>query len=294
MDCVSKKVKIAALVTNTAKDGKFEHFTKIYELIKAHGAEVRVPMRYKERLGDNYDVSYYYEPELYHGADAAIILGGDGTILKAAPGAIAYGTPILGVNLGRVGYMAEIGKDETELIGRLFEGRYSISERMTLRVCVEENGIRETVYENALNDAVLHSALIGRVQGLRIYSGGMLVSDHRGDGLIITTPTGSTAYSMSAGGPVLDPSLECMCITPVCSLSPAARAMVFSADREIEIENAHDNTVGVFLSCDGFEGITVSKDAKIIISRAEKKAKLISMGNEEFFNVLRKKLMSAM
>ena len=294
MEFISKKVKTVALVTNTAKDPEFEHFGSIYDLVRSYGAEIVAPMRYKGQLPDAYDVVFIDEPELYKDADAAIILGGDGTILKAASGAISYGCPILGVNFGRVGYMAEVGKSDIDIIGRLFEGRYSISERMTLRVCVEENGCRHVVYENALNDAVLHSSRIGRVQGLRIYSGGMFVAEHRGDGLIISTPTGSTAYSMSAGGPVLDPSLECMCITPVCSLSPAARAMVFSADRELEIENSRDNADGIYLSCDGFGGVILSKRARIIISRSDKKAKLISMGNEEFFNVLRKKLTSAM
>ena len=294
MDCISKKVKVAVLITNTSKDRTFEHFTKIYRLIKEHGASVRVPDIYREYLSSEYDVEYLCEEELYCGADAAIVLGGDGTMLKAATGAVSHGTPILGVNLGRVGYMAEIGKDETELIGRLFEGRYSVSERMTLRVCVEEDGERRCVCEHALNDAVVRSSLVARVQGLRICSGGITVADHRGDGLIISTPTGSTAYSMSAGGPVLDPSLECLCLTPICSLSPAARSMVFSADSEITIENAHDNTMGMYLNCDGFDGIVLSERAKVIISRADIKAKLISMGGEEFFNVLRKKLTSAM
>ncbi len=294
MDCISKKVKTAVLVTNTVKDRELEHFKKIYELIKDNGAVVRVPILYKEMLGERFDVTFCEESQLYREADAAVVLGGDGTILKAASGAIAEDCPILGVNLGRIGYMAEIGKDETEQIKRLFEGRYKISERMTLHVSVEDGEMCRTVCENALNDAVLRPASMGRVQALNVYSDGVRVSEHRGDGLIVSTPTGSTAYSMSAGGPVFDPSLECMCVTPVCSLSPAARPIVFSAECEIEIENADENAGGVFLSCDGNEGMIVDKHARIIVRRAQKKAKLISMGNEEFFNVLRKKIMSAM
>ncbi len=294
MHCISKKVECAVLVTNTAKDGRFEHFKKIYELVRSYGAEIRVPCAYRDQLGDGYDVRYLDDEKLYDGADAAIILGGDGTILKSAPYAVSCGTPILGVNLGRVGYMADVGWADSDAIGRLFEGRYFISERMTMRVSVETDGERVCVYENALNDAVVHSSAIGRVHGVRIYSGGVLVAEHRGDGVIISTPTGSTAYSMSAGGPVLDPSLECICVTPVCSLSPAARSMVFSADSELEIETAPDNRVGVHLSCDGFDGREISSNTRIIISRADKKAKLISMDNVEFFNVLHNKIMSAM
>lgn len=294
MDCISKKVKDAVLITNTAKDKDFGLYKKVLEIICSNGARVRTPKIYEGEVDDPRIEFFDYE-ELFGGADAAIVLGGDGTILKAAAaGAIEDGCPLLGVNLGRIGYMAEIGKDETELIGRIFEGKYRISERMTLRICVEQGGIRRTVYKNALNDAVLHSDGIGKVLGINVFSRGTLVAEHRGDGLIISTPTGSTAYSLSAGGPVLDPSLECLCITPVCSLSPASRSMVFSADSEIEIEAVHDNRGGIFLSCDGNKGITLSSDARIIISRSEQKAKLISVGNEEFFNVLRKKITSAM
>lgn len=293
MDCISKKVKDAVLITNTAKDKDFELYKKVLEIICSNGASVRTPKIYEGDVTDPRVIFMDYE-DLFRGADAAIVLGGDGTILKAAPGAIAEGCPLLGVNLGRIGYMAEIGKDETELIGRIFEGRYKISERMTLRIFVEEDGVRRTVYENALNDAVLHSDGIGRVLGINVFSGGVLVAEHRGDGLIISTPTGSTAYSLSAGGPVLDPSLECLCMTPVCSLSPASRSMVFSADSEIEIETVHDNRGGMFLSCDGKQGITLPSRARIIISPSDRKAKLISVGNEEFFSVLRKKIMSAM
>ena len=293
MDCISKKVKCTVLVTNTSKDADFARFIKVYELIRSYGAEVRAPASYREALSDKYDVVFLSESELYEGADAAIILGGDGTILKAAPDAIRCGTPILGINLGRVGYMADVGWADIGVIGRLFEGRYFVSERTTLRVCLEQNGSRRCIYENALNDAVVHSASIGRVHGVHIYLGGKLVASHRGDGVIITTPTGSTAYSMSAGGPVLDPNLECVCVTPMLSLSPAARPIVFSADSELRIENMPDNRVGVYLCCDGFDGIEVSNDTSIIISRAEKKAKLISMDNEEFFNVLHNKIMSA-
>lgn len=293
MGTLSKKVERVVLVTNTAKDPDFEYLGRVYALLSAHGAEVRVPISYKGDLPASFDVSYFEEDELYRDADAAIVLGGDGTILKAAPEAIKCGTPILGVNLGRVGYMADVGLDDLDCIGRLFEGKYSISERMTLKVETEDNSGRECVYENALNDAVLHCSAIGKVQGLSVYHGGALVADHRGDGIVITTPTGSTAYSMSAGGPVLDPSLECICITPICSLSPAARPIVFSVDREISMEVARDNRAGLFLSCDGFDCAELSVDTKIIISRSEKKAKLISLDDQEFFKVLRKKTISA-
>ncbi len=292
MNCIKKAKKIV-LITNTAKDSDFSLYKKILELALYHGAEVRTPDRYREECSDA-RVKYMPAESLYMGADAAIVLGGDGTILKVASGAIRAGCPILGVNLGRVGYMAEIGKDEIPIISNLFEGKYHISERMTLSVCVKENGENRVIYENALNDAVIHSDKIGRVLDLNLYSGGVRVAEHRGDGIIISTPTGSTAYSMAAGGPVLDPSLECICITPVCPLSPAARPMVFSAEHELEIEKGEGHSNGIFLSCDGDDGVSLSGGAKIIIKRSDTKAKLISIGDEEFFSVFRKKITSAM
>ncbi len=293
MNCVSKKAEKVVLITNTAKDSDFALYKKILELAVSNNAEVRTPERYRGEYLDS-RVKYMKDEELYIGADAAIVLGGDGTILKVASGAIRAGCPILGVNLGRVGYMAEIGKDEIEQISRLFEGNYRISERMTLSVSIIENGEERIVYENALNDAVIHSDKIGRVLDLVLYSGGVRAAEHRGDGIIVSTPTGSTAYSMAAGGPVLDPSLECICITPVCALSPAARPMVFSAEHELEIEKGVGHSIGIFLSCDGDDGVTLSGKAKIVIKRSETKAKLISLGDEEFFSVFRKKITSAM
>ncbi len=294
MNCISKKVRTVALVTNTAKDKDFALFLKVLGIISGRAEQIRVPLEYKDELGDMDGVVYMERAQMYSGADAAIVLGGDGTILRAASLAIKEDCAILGINLGRIGYMAEVGKDECEKITRLFDGLYRTSERMTLKVSVVQGGETYTVCENALNDVVIRSVRIGKVLGLNAYFDGVLVSEHRGDGLIVSTPTGSTAYSISAGGPVLDPSLECLCITPVCSLSPAARSIVFSAGGEIEVAATYDNRDGICISCDGEDGKMLDRDARIVISRAEKKARLISLGEEEFFNVLRKKTMSAM
>lgn len=294
MDYISKKVKSVVLMTNPLKDKDYAEFFKVLGLLESQDADIRLLDSYRDIVGVRPGVTYYKEEQLYCSADAAIVLGGDGTILRSAQYAIREQCPILGVNLGRVGYMAEIGKDEVALITRLFEGRYKISERMTLNVRVIDGDRSYTVCEYALNDAVFHSASIGRVLGFTVYCDGARVAEHRGDGVIVSTPTGSTAYSMSAGGPVLDPVLECICVTPVCSVSPAARSMIFSADGEFHITACSDNRGEVFLSCDGSDGITISKNAKVIISRADKKAKLIAVGKKEFFNVLSKKITSAM
>ncbi len=292
MSCAKKAEKIV-LITNTKKDIDLSLYKEILTLAHAYGTEVRTPEAYREQCFDA-RVKYMPDENVYEGADAAVVLGGDGTILKAATGAVHSGCPILGVNLGRVGYMAEIGRDETALIKKLFEGDYRISERMTLSVWLEERGERRVIYENALNDAAIHSDRIGRVLDLEIRSGESPIAELRGDGVVISTPTGSTAYSMSAGGPVLDPSLECICITPISSLSPAARPMVFSAEHELEIKKGRSSSNGLFVCCDGNEGVGVSADAKIIIKRSKTNARLISLGEEQFFSVFRKKIISAM
>ncbi len=292
MSC-AKKAERVVLITNAQKDTELAIYKEVLELALSFGAEVRTPEKYNEQCFDP-RVKYMSDETVYEGADAAVVLGGDGTILKVASGAIRSGCAILGVNLGRVGYMAEIGKSEISKISRLFEGNYRISERMTLSVWIEKDGKRTSVYENALNDAVIRSGTVGKVLSINLYSGNAAVAEHRGDGIIISTPTGSTAYSMSAGGPVIDPSLECLCITPVCSLSPAARSMVFSAEHELQAESGADYTGEFLLCCDGIDNISVSEKSKIIIKRSPLKARLISIGEEEFFSVFRKKITSAM
>ncbi len=214
-------------------------------------------------------------------ADAIIALGGDGTMLHASMRAVHYGLPIIGVNLGLVGYMTELDREEIPLLSRLFSWDYSIEERMTLSIGTPDG--REYL---TLNDAVVHSTGTHMVK-IRLKCAGADVGVYRGDGLIFATPTGSTAYSMSAGGSVIDPHLKCICVTPICPQSLVAKPMVFSPDRCLTAEIQSPLCT---VTPDGGEPMILEEGSIITVRRHESPVKLIRLKDNEFFGVLRNKL----
>ncbi len=214
-------------------------------------------------------------------ADAMIALGGDGTMLHASICAVKLGIPIIGVNLGFLGYMTELDRSEIPMLSRLFSGDYEIQERMALTAELS-NG--ETYM--ALNDAVIHSSGIHMVS-IRLTCEGSDVGVYRGDGLVFATPTGSTAYSMSAGGPIIDPELKGICVTPICPQSLVARPMVFSPERELIAEILDSECT---ITPDGTDSMLLKQGDKIKISRHKAPVRLISLKDNEFFGVLSDKL----
>ncbi len=214
-------------------------------------------------------------------ADAVISLGGDGTMLHASICAAEYSLPIIGVNLGLVGYMTELDRAEIGMLSRLFNDDFSIEERMALSI-ITPNGAEYLT----LNDAVVHSKGTHMVS-VRLSCEGADVGLYRGDGLIFATPTGSTAYSMSAGGAVIDPHLKCICVTPICPQSLVAKPMVFAPDRELTAEM---QSPGCTVTPDGGEPIPLEIGDVIKVKRHSEPVKLIRLKDNEFFSVLRNKL----
>ena len=230
-----------ALITNFNIYDKANAAMRVAEeLLSIGGAEVLFQSVNKDRIFRMHKNrrEYIYLPpeEIFEAADAVIVLGGDGSILDAARRAAPLGKPLLGINMGHLGYMTELEMSEISLLSRLVEGNYRIDERSMLSVSVlSERGVRNESF--ALNDAVISNGSISRVVDLELYEGGELVSSYRSDGIIVATPTGSTAYSMSAGGPIADPKLACLCVTPVCPHSLSARSLLFRDDAVIDIKN---------------------------------------------------------
>nr|MBQ4317795.1 NAD(+)/NADH kinase [Clostridia bacterium] len=218
--------------------------------------------------------------------DLAIVLGGDGSIMRAARRAALMDVPILGVNLGRVGYLAELEPDEIGLIGQYFEGNYKIEKRMLLEATLLQSGKKAL----AINDAVISNGAISRIAEFEMYCDKSLVAKYHADGAIISTPTGSTAYSMSAGGPVIDPRLDCICVTPICSHSLRAKPLVFSPDVELEIISNGKNDTRLYLTVDGNENYPLSKGDGVRITRSEICTKLIRIKKDGFFSVLNEKM----
>ena len=200
---------VVAVIPNLDKRGSSETVEKMASFFKECGIVAYLP-------DDICCAGYEHAPqdELYKMADIIITIGGDGTIIRFAKRAAQDGKAVLGINAGRVGYLANIEQNEYNLLSKLATGEYSIEERMMLNITVKENGNVIGEYE-ALNDAVISSGYLSRIIDVTASVDGGDVIAYHADGLIAATPTGSTAYSMSAGGPVIDPDMKCVCLTPI-------------------------------------------------------------------------------
>lgn len=227
--------------------------------------------------------------ELIENCDIVIVVGGDGTTLNVAKAASLHNKLTLGINAGRLGFMSGLERDELSLLNRLVSGDYEVEERMMINArLMSENGIQDFI---CLNDAVITRGDLARLIDVTVKSDGRVITKNRADGMIIATPTGSTAYSMAAGGPVVSPDNSCFVVTPICPHSLVNRSIVFSSDKELEITVENDKNNTSYLSIDGEKSVTVTKNSKIIISKSEYVAKLIKIKPDSFYEILNKKLL---
>lgn len=227
--------------------------------------------------------------ELIENCDIVIVVGGDGTTLNVAKAASLHNKLTLGINAGRLGFMSGLERDELSLLNRLVSGEYEVEERMMINArLLSENGIQNFI---CLNDAVITRGDLARLIDVTVKSDGRVITKNRADGMIIATPTGSTAYSMAAGGPVVSPDNSCFVVTPICPHSLVNRSIVFSSDKELEITVENDKNNTSYLSIDGEKSVTVTKNSKIIISKSEYVAKLIKIKPDSFYEILNKKLL---
>lgn len=232
---------------------------------------------------------FFDTDELIENCDIVIVVGGDGTTLNVAKAASLHNKLTLGINAGRLGFMSGLERDELSLLNRLVSGDYEVEERMMINArLMSENGIQDFI---CLNDAVITRGDLARLIDVTVKSDGRVITKNRADGMIIATPTGSTAYSMAAGGPVVSPDNSCFVVTPICPHSLVNRSIVFSSDKELEITVENDKNNTSYLSIDGEKSVTVTKNSKIIISKSEYVAKLIKIKPESFYEILNKKLL---
>lgn len=232
---------------------------------------------------------FFDTDELIENCDIVIVVGGDGTTLNVAKAASLHNKLTLGINAGRLGFMSGLERDEFSLLNRLVSGEYEVEERMMINArLMSENGTQDFI---CLNDAVITRGDLARLIDVTVKSDGRVITKNRADGMIIATPTGSTAYSMAAGGPVVSPDNSCFVVTPICPHSLVNRSIVFSSDKELEITVENDKNNTSYLSIDGEKSVTVTKNSKIIISKSEYVAKLIKIKPESFYEILNKKLL---
>ncbi|SFF93775.1 NAD+ kinase [Desulfotomaculum arcticum] len=227
--------------------------------------------------------------EMVERADCLIVLGGDGTLLHSARLAAPLGVPIFGVNLGRLGFLTEVDKPHIHLaLERLLAGQYTIEERMMLEAGVIREG---QTYEpvTGLNDAVITKGGFARLIVLDTFVDGQHFNTYHADGVIVATPTGSTAYSLSAGGPLVVPDLDLMVVTPICPHALWARPLVIAAGSEVSV-TLLSRQGEVMLTMDGQHGMRLNYGDVIKVRRAEHRARFIKLNNRTFFNILREKL----
>ena len=277
---------IVGVLPNLDKSGCGDVVEKLSVILKNEGIEAYIP---------NTVVAAGYKPasedELFEISDVIITIGGDGTIIRYAKLAAKYNKPVLGINAGRIGYLANLEQNELSLISKLKSGDYFTERRMMLTVSVAENGKHLGEY-TALNDAVITSGFISRIIDVSATVAGDSIS-YRADGLIISTPTGSTAYSMSAGGPIIDPLMQSMGITPICSHSLAAKPILMSAGATIKLKAFSKKRTEIYLTIDGRKVCAVKPNTEIYIKKSPEIVRLIRLNNRSFYKTLSYKFKDA-
>lgn len=231
----------------------------------------------------------YPRSEIPSMVDVIIVLGGDGTMLSVCRLVKDRGVPILGVNIGGLGFITEVQVDKLyETLEKIFSGECYIEERLMLKAHVLRQGERIAEY-SVLNDVVVNKGALARIIDLETYVNRTYVTTFRSDGLIISTPTGSTAYSLSAGGPILHPTLDCIVLTPICSFTLTNRPIVLPDDVLIEVI-LRTQVERVYVTLDGQVGFSLRENDIVEVVRSPFKTKLLIPKERDYFQILREKL----
>lgn len=232
---------------------------------------------------------YGKRSELLLRCDAILPVGGDGTILRAARHAVTSGKPLLGVNAGRVGFLTQLERHELEHLRRLFEGDYTVVYRMMLEAELTQGDKRRRYA--GLNDIVISRGDADRIVDIDVYKDDLHIARHRADGLIFATPTGSTAYSLSAGGPIVDPGMTLLLMTTICSHSTFNRSMVLPTDSVYTVadRSAH-NPKGLVVAVDGRRIGKIQGDAVLVIRKSAARVPFMELGLRSFYQNVNEKL----
>lgn len=256
------------------------------EILLREGFTVFADEKFRQGIGLD-AVTFGTESELMRAADIVVAIGGDGTLLECAMKILPANTPVLGMNCGRLGFMCSVEASEAELLPRLKNG-YRIEKRMLLDVRhISRQG--ERVY-TALNDIVIASEF-SRLCDFDLLDGDGRITSVRADGVVFSTPTGSTAYFLSAGGPIIEPSMECIGFVPICPHSLFARPMIFPAEKILSVKPHSGGRAKIYFCADGGENIPVAEEDRLIISRSGHYVNLIVLKEGAFFSAVNEKLM---
>ncbi|MCM1577847.1 MAG: NAD(+)/NADH kinase [Ruminococcus sp.] len=280
----------AVICPNFSKNNAFEVTGKVCSILVNMGFELFGDRELTDKFPKKCRIAPADLKEIAGECDFIIAIGGDGTILEASCYAAEGNKPLLGINTGRLGFMASMESDELYDLSKLMSGDYKIQERMLLE-CIHRSEEGERVY-TALNDIVIGSKY-SRLTDFSITAESREITSVRADGLIFSTPTGSTAYALSAGGPIIEPSIECIQMTPICPHSLFARTMIFDGGRRLSL-SADVNAKGALYICiDGQVTGGVDPGDSIDIYRSPKSLRLIDISGDSFYSAVNKKLMNS-
>lgn len=280
-------MKTVFMAPNTIKDKNLD-FTQLVAELSTGRAKLLLDESFAEFGIEG--VEYCAKSYALSVADAVFALGGDGTLLSVAHDVLNTGQPILGFNLGRLGFLAEVEQKEVESsLNKFFDDDYVVENRMMLRAELK-NGSGNCQYYDSLNDIVISRGGASRLLDINVYVDGEFVDDFKADGMIVATPTGSTAYSMSAGGPIVDPSMDSMLITPICPHKLYSRAILVPAEKTITASMGAGHSCSALVSADGREETPFAENSQLTITKSPHVTGLIRVNGSRFYSVLRHKL----
>ena len=283
-------MKKVILTPNPYRDRNFQTVRDAMRILMQSGVDVKLCLPFEV------DRSYELPRDLKFSrldrelptASMVICFGGDGTILHMAKSATRSGVPVLGVNIGTMGFMAELEASELQELNRIASGDYIVDERMMLDVTVHRD--RDIIFHDiCLNDAAITKGAVARIVHLKVDCDGIQALECGGDGVIVATPTGSTAYSLSAGGPIVEPEANNILITPVCAHDFGSRSIVVSENRVVNVSLTHNARRNAFLSVDGGKATKINMGDVITIRKSNLSTKLIRLKARSFFDVVNMK-----
>ncbi|WP_101697823.1 NAD(+)/NADH kinase [Clostridium minihomine] len=279
---------IAAIVPNLTKTNADQATQAIVQVLRCLGVTVRVESSIHQSL-PNLDAEFCEDFfDMIATCDVVIAVGGDGTIIHAAKHAAFASKPILGVNAGRLGFVAGLELNQLHRLRHLLDGDYKVEQRMMLEIYLKSEGYSKPYY--ALNEAVVSRGSKTHILDFEVSYNGNNLCQYRADGLIVATPTGSTAYSLSAGGPVVEPAMRCLLLTPICPHSLFTRPVVFGEDSTLHIQAASNGQSEIFLTLDGELAIPVTEEECIRFQASSRSVSLIDLKHQTFYEVVNEKL----
>lgn len=283
-------MKKVILTPNPYRDRNFQTVRDAMRILIQSGVEVKICLPFEvDRSYDlPQDLRFSRLDRELPTASMVICFGGDGTILHMAKAATRAGVPVLGVNIGTMGFMAELEASELQELSRIASGDFVIDERMMLDVTVHRD--RDIIFHDiCLNDAAITKGAIARIVHLKVDCDGIQALECGGDGVIVATPTGSTAYSLSAGGPIVEPEANNILITPVCAHDVASRSIVVSQKRVVTVGLTRNARRNAFLSVDGGKATKINMGDVITIQKSKLSTKLVRLKSRSFFDVVNMK-----